>query len=184
MGVGVFVTIPCAQHVPPRTSRQRLAVERLAFELSATVRLREHRRRTQVARLSASEELVARRLVEGASDKEIASELGISLSTVSTFIRRTRDKLGCRAGAETLALSSLESRTNVARRLALFARLTAAECDVASALIVGSSYSEIAVQRGVSSRTVASQCAAIFRKCKVSGRRALAAALLGTTSGK
>jgi DNA-binding NarL/FixJ family response regulator len=182
-GAGAFITVPHARRISARTSRQRLELERLSFELSAMVRVREHRRRTQVARLSASEKLVARRLVEGASDKEIAHDLQVSLSTVSTFVQRTRAKLGCQRGAEILALSP-RSEVGLGRRLELFARLTAAECDVASALLVGSSYSEIAARRGVSERTVASQCNAIFRKCGVSGRRALAAALLGPTSGK
>lgn len=183
-GFGLFLTVPRARRGSERAPKRRLAVERLSGELAAIVRLREHRRRTHLARLSAAETLVARRLVEGASDKAIALELQVSLSTVSTFARRVRNKLGCRNGEEALALSSPRSQADVTRRLELFDRLTSSECDVASELLVGSSYAEIAARRGVSVRTVASQCGTVFRKCGVSGRRALAAALLGGASGK
>lgn len=176
-GTGVFVTVPRARAVS-LTSREQRALERLAFDLLAASRLREHRREARRARLSGSEELVLRLLAGGASDKTIASELGVSLSTVSTFVRRARHKLGCLPGGEALALSSPAS-ASTARRLELLARLTPAECDVASALLVGASYADIARQREVSERTIAAQCAAIFRKCHISGRRALAAALLG-----
>lgn len=183
-GFGLFLTVPRARRGSERAPKHRLAVERLSVELAASLRLREHRRRTQLAQLSAAEARVARRIVEGASDKVIALELQVSLSTVATFARRVRNKLGCRSGEEALVLSSAESLAEVTRRLELFARLTVGECDVASELLVGSSYAEIAARRGVSVRTVASQCAAVFRKCGVSGRRALAATLLGGTSRK
>jgi DNA-binding NarL/FixJ family response regulator len=176
-GFGVFLTVPCRRGAPNRLSRHP-AAERLAVELAAVARLREHRRRVLAARLSASEAIVARRLLEGASDKEIAFELRVSLSSVSTFVQRIRRKLGCAHGAEVLALSSSMSRAQLERRLTLFDRLTPSECDIASALLVGSSYAEMAARRGVSARTVASQCSAIFSKCGVSGRRALAAVLL------
>jgi DNA-binding NarL/FixJ family response regulator len=183
-GFGLFLTVPRARRDSERAVRRGSAVERLSVELGTVARLREHRQRTQVARLSAAETLVARRLVEGASDKVIALELQSSLSTVSTFTRRVRNKLGCRAGGEALALASAGSQVMVNRRLELFDRLTVSECDVASELLVGSSYAEIAIRRGVSTRTVASQCASVFRKCGVSGRRALAATLFGNASGK
>jgi DNA-binding NarL/FixJ family response regulator len=183
-GVGIFITLPHASQVSARKPQHRLELERLSFELSAMIRVREQQRRVRAARLSASEHRVAQRLLEGASDKEIALELRLSLSTVSTLVRRTRRKLGCEPGGEILALSVGCGRTALGLRLELFGRLTAAECDVASALLVGSSYADIAASRGVSERTVASQCCTVFRKCGVSGRRALAALLLGRVSGK
>jgi len=183
-GFGLFLTVPRVRRGLPGTPRHRLALARLSVELAAIARLRQHRHRTQVARLSAAERLVARRIVEGAPDKAIALELHVSLSTVSTFARRVRNKLGCRSGEEALAFASAGSLAKVSRRLELFDRLSVAECDVASELLVGSSYAEIAARREVSVRTVASQCAAVFRKCGVSGRRALAASLLGGMSGK
>jgi DNA-binding NarL/FixJ family response regulator len=176
-GVGVFLTVPRDRRAAPMP-KQRRTFERLAVELGVAVRLREHRRRAHVARLSACEQQVARHLSEGASDKAIALELGVSLSTVSTFTRRVRRKLGCRPGEELLLLAARAQPASIQRRLALFERLTPAECDVASELLVGLPYADIAARRGVSVRTVASQCAAIFRKCGVSGRRELASTLL------
>jgi DNA-binding NarL/FixJ family response regulator len=175
-GFGVFLTAPRPRRRPAQAPKERRAFERLASELAAGARLREHRRRTHAVVLSASEQLVTRRLMEGASDKSIALELGVALSTVSTFTRRVRRKLGCRPGEELLLLSRTRP-SNMARRLALFELLTASECEVASELLVGLSYAEIAERRRVSLRTVASQCAAIFRKCGVSGRRELASTL-------
>jgi DNA-binding NarL/FixJ family response regulator len=182
-GSGVFLTAPQPRRRPAQALRERRAFEHLAAELAAALRLREHRRRRQTARLSAREEQVARCLLEGASDKSIALELGVAVSTVSTFTRRVRSKLGCRPGEELLVLASPAG--NVRRRLALFERLTASECEVAAELLVGLSHVDIAQRRGVSVRTVASQCAAVFRKCAVSGRRELGSLLLSEqTSGK
>ncbi|HVZ32400.1 MAG TPA: LuxR C-terminal-related transcriptional regulator, partial [Polyangiaceae bacterium] len=154
----------------------RRALERLAVELAVAARLREHRRRAHAVRLSAAETRVVRLVLEGAPDKHIAAELGITQSTVSTFLRRVRGKLGCRPGEELLLLRA--PAPSLERRLELFGSLTNGECDVASELLVGASYAEIAKRRGVSLQTVASQCAAVFRKCGVSGRRELAVALL------
>jgi DNA-binding NarL/FixJ family response regulator len=184
-GFGVFLTAPQARRQPAQAPQERRAFERLAAELAAALRLRDHRRRQQTARLSAREEQVARCLLDGASDKSIAFQLGVAVSTVSTFTRRVRSKLGCRPGEELLVLAAPARRGNVLRRLALFERLTASECEIAAELLVGLSHADIAQRRGVSVRTVASQCAAVFRKCGVSGRRELASLLLSEqTSGK
>lgn len=178
-GFGVFLTAPRARPCFELPPMQRRAFERLSVELAAAVRLRKHYRRVQLGLLSASEKRVARLLANGASDKSIAFELGVTISTVSTFTSRLREKLGYRLGQEVLLLRPRTRATDFQRRLGLLDRLTNTECDVASALLVGSSYREIAERRGVSVRTVASQCSAVFRKCDVSGRRELAAALLG-----
>ena len=113
-------------------------------------------------------------LADGASDKEIAVALGVTLSTVSSFARRARSKLGCPPGAEAL----LAATAGAEQRRELFARLTAAECDVAAHLLLGRSHADIARRRGSSLRTIAAQCSLIFRKCGVAGQRALAAAML------
>ncbi len=187
-GAGVFLTAPHERAV--RLAREeRRALEHLAVELAATVRFREARRASELGRLTASELAVARLLQAGASDKEIAASLAVGLSTVSTFAQRLRRKLACGHGGEALALAS-GPEVEPERRLALFARLSASECDVAAELVSGRSHTEIARRRGSSQRTVAFQCASIFRKCGVSGRRALAAAMFGgaasvpTASGK
>jgi two-component system response regulator DctR len=176
-GFGLFVTAPRARAIAEPGRAQRRALERLAAELVVAVRLREHRRRARHARLSAAEAQVVRLLIDGAPDKQIAAALDVSLSTVSTFLRRVRCKLGCRPGQELLVLRAPRA-PSLRQRLQLFNRLTNTECEVASELLVGASYADIAARRGVSVQTVASQCAAVFRKCGVSGRRELAAALL------
>ncbi len=122
---------------------------------------------------------MARRILEGASDKDMAREFGCALSTVSTLARRLRQKLGCRAGEESLRLSPRCSAETLSRRLELFDRLSRSELDVLSALLIGEPYVEVARWRGTSSRTIAAQAAAIFRKARVSGQRELAAKLLG-----
>jgi DNA-binding CsgD family transcriptional regulator len=53
-------------------------------------------------------------------------------------------------------------------------RLTAAEREVAQAILDGASNKEIAQQRGVAPRTVANQVASVFRKLGVSSRAELA----------
>lgn len=172
-GFGVFLTAPSGRPTSPPI------FERLAFELAASLRLRVHRQQRAHAKLSAAETSVANLLLEGASDKAIAAELDVSLSSVSTFLRRIRAKLGCRSGAELLMIGA----GDVGARLVLFDRLSSAECDIASHLLVGATDLEIATIRGVSVRTIASQCAAIFRKCEVSGRRELASKLLSGNYG-
>ena len=181
-GFGVFLTAPRPRTLSVDGGRRR-SLERLAAELGAALRLREARRQADLGRLSASERAVTRLLASGASDKEIALALGVGLSTVSTFARRARVKLGCRPGTEALITTASAAE---GRRRELFARLTASECDVAADLLIGRSHAEIALRRQSSPRTVAAQCAAIFRKCGVAGRRALCAAMLdgGDKSGK
>lgn len=183
-GFGTFLTVPRSRVQRRTTPRERSSLERLSAELAAVTRLREHRRRRRVRQLSASEELVARRLVQGVSDKVIAAELGVTLSTVATFARRLRTKLACRPGAEALMLSERVSRPALRRRLRVFEGLTASEWEIAADLVVGASYRDIAEKRGRSVRTVASQCSALFHKCGVSGRRELAAALLAKDGPK
>jgi DNA-binding NarL/FixJ family response regulator len=181
-GFGVFLTAPRLRTVTLH-ARTRRSLERLSAELGAGLRLREARRSADFRRLSASEQAVVRLLASGASDKEIALALGVGLSTVSTFARRARIKLGCPAGGEALLTASAGQE---GRRRELFARLTTAECDVAADLLLGRSRADIALRRGSSLHTIAAQCALIFQKCGVTGQRALAAALLTgpTPSGK
>lgn len=176
-GFGVFLSAP--RHRPVvLDERNRRALDRVVVELGAALRLREARRVQDLRRLTVSEREVITLIAHGASDKEIARALGIGLSTVSTFAHRARTKLGCHPGGEALVALTPAAR---ARRSELFARLTPAECDVAADLVLGKSYAEIALRRGSAVRTVAAQCASIFRKCAVTGQRALAAALVASS---
>jgi len=138
------------------------------------------------------------RVLAGELNKVVASELGISASTLS---------LHCSKALRAIATESLVSRVpivlvtaalcargwslpqaRVEERLAdglvvsfdlpgkrLMARLTGVEAEVLRMTIEGKSHAEIATGRGTSRRTVANQLGAIFRKLGVSGRSALRA---------
>lgn len=181
---GVILTAP-RRRGRSLTTIERRTLSGLASELAAIVRLRHLRPPvTKEAGLSGRERRVAVLLSRGCSDKEIARELGVAMSTVSTFIRRIRGKLGCRGGAEIAHLASQDSGIAIRRRHALFERLTVAERAVAVELIAGASYEEIAMRQSKALRTIAAQAATIFRKSGVSGRRELAAATVGGAVGK
>jgi DNA-binding CsgD family transcriptional regulator len=55
--------------------------------------------------------------------------------------------------------------------------LSTAEFEVLSHFVEGLTYEQIARERGRSSRTIANQISAVFRKLRVSGRRELLALL-------
>ncbi|MDB4987035.1 MAG: hypothetical protein JWN04_2213 [Myxococcaceae bacterium] len=141
--------------------------------------------------LSPMEQHVVEQILLGARNKAIASQLGVSSPHISGIAQRALRKLGAGSfadltrvlhakkplvfgelsiGAE--ALVALGYRESTAE---LLQQLTSAERHVARALIEGLSHREIALARGVSARTVASQVASIYRKLSVSGRRELAA---------
>lgn len=176
---GVILTVPLA-----RSRRPSRALERTFSDVGSTLAAITHLRRkrcaarTQVV-LSPSERAVALLLVAGYSDKEIAHELDVAMSTVSTIAQRIRNKLGCVAGGEFLGLAEPDARSALAMRRRLFARLTPAERDVAVELVTGARYADIARQRGCTERTIAAQASSIFRRTGLHGRRALGAALFG-----
>ena len=89
------------------------SLERLTAELGAGLRLRAARRHADYRRLSSAEHEVMGLLADGASDKEIAVALGVTLSTVSSFARRARSKLGCPPGAEALLAATAEGKVEV-----------------------------------------------------------------------
>jgi len=172
---GVILTAPSRFELA--ASAQRRGLEGLAAELAVAFRARVLR--TRPAQLSPRERQVALRLQRGMADKAIAHGLGLSGSAVAEYTARVRNKLGCQPGEELLALS--DDGAGLPARLELLARLTPAEHVVACSLVAGSSHLEIARQRGISSHTVASQVASVFRKAGVSGRRELAARWFGAS---
>lgn len=141
--------------------------------------------------LTRTESVVAAWAARGHSDKLIAYELGMRPGTVSGLMARVFHKLGVR------------SRTAMAERLtepphasalplsdgddlvvfsddrgtdeAWLAPLTPAERDVARAIARGLRNEEIAVERGVSARTVESQLSTIYKKLGVRSRAELSA---------
>lgn len=144
--------------------------------------------------LSKREQQVAELVGLGRSTKEIAYELGLSLSAVSMTAGKARRKLGLGSRTE---LASFFSPAGVRERLAEAAiegerllvgahplldsstleRLSPAERLVAAALLGGSTSAEVAARRGTSRRTGANQIASIFEKLGVVSRVELAARL-------
>ncbi|HEX5656088.1 MAG TPA: LuxR C-terminal-related transcriptional regulator [Polyangiales bacterium] len=143
--------------------------------------------------LNARERHVLERILLGARNKSIASELGVSSAHITGISQRALAKIGARSTADlarvmrarsSLVMSELAVggetlialgyRDETAHALA---GLTAAERQVAKAVLDGQSQRAIALERGVSERTVASQVASIYRKIGVSGRRELTAKL-------
>ena len=180
-GAGVILTAPWRGQVGVLAA-QRRRLERLACELAVAQRARVFCTPAK-SKLSRRERQVATALQIGMGDKAIAHSLGLSNSAVAEYTARLRRKLGCLPGEELLALHGIGGTAEPALRLRLLERLTPAEHLVACSLVTGLSYDQIARERGTSSRTVASQVAAVFRKVGVSGRREFVASWFGV-SGK
>jgi DNA-binding NarL/FixJ family response regulator len=161
--------------------------------------LRMRRQEATTKSTPARERRVLSLLVEGASQKQIAYEIGVSPPAVSICVRNLLSKLGL---DQTLHLILLvravdgisETRLmEMSRRLEGFGptelavyvapdpdavmRLTLAELDVTLAALEGQGNSTIATHRRTSLRTVVNQLAAVFRKLRVSGRLELVSRL-------
>ncbi len=143
--------------------------------------------------LTRREAQVAELVGTGRSTKEIAYDLGLSLSTVTMAATRAARKFGLQSRAELAAFfapGGVRSRLREARigdqpvlvgchavlDPALAARLTPAEREVATLVISGRSNAEIARRRGTASNTVANQVGSIFRKLGIQSRAELGAA--------
>jgi DNA-binding NarL/FixJ family response regulator len=144
--------------------------------------------------LSLRERQVAEFVGLGRSAKEIAYLLGVPSASVENSTRRAQAKLGLGSRIE---LASFFSPHGIRTRLAEIAvagdalligatplldearltGLTEAERSVLGLLIAGSTNADIATRRATSSRTVANQVQAIFRKFGVRSRSELMARL-------
>jgi DNA-binding NarL/FixJ family response regulator len=136
----------------------------------------------------------------GVGQKSIAIELGLAPSTVALNARLGLESLGVwskpsrvhpllmssavaaceQISGDVAALSYLGPEHGSLRVLSirrpddmLAARLPPAELAVIRGLIEGVSYVQIAKRRGTSTRTIANQITAVFRRLKVSGRSEL-----------
>jgi DNA-binding CsgD family transcriptional regulator len=111
----------------------------------------------------------------GHSNKLIAHLLGLAPSTVSTLLHRALKR--ARSLPPISALGSLVSDRLVYRVTppAEPPTLTEAEGSVVELVLLGLSNDAIATRRRCSSRTVANQLSAAYRKLGVSGRRELRA---------
>jgi DNA-binding NarL/FixJ family response regulator len=139
-------------------------------------------------------------LLCGEYPKALAARLQVSPSTISTAGNLALQQLGFASNFAhfhpLLAMSALAEReksTNVVGRVANFTHmdrplrvigaarpdgglavlLPPAQYDVVRGLVEGKNYTEIAKGRGTSTRTVANQVAAAFRRLGVSGRSSL-----------
>jgi DNA-binding NarL/FixJ family response regulator len=149
--------------------------------------------------LTRDEETALGYVIGGTSNKIAAYALGRSESAYSRLTVRAMNKLGVssraalielasrldapRAGDEVdvraLEIGGVEIPVVTAPPLPFPASFTAAEREVAQLLFDGKSSVEIAGARATSPRTVANQLASIYRKCGVSTREELTAALVG-----
>ncbi len=139
-------------------------------------------------------------LLCGEYPKMIAARLQISTSTISTVGNLALQQLGFESNLARfhplLAMAALAERDEDARAVGRFADFTEmerpfrvvgaarpdrglaallppAQYDVVRGLVEGKNYTEIAKGRGTSTRTVANQVAAAFRRLGVSGRNSL-----------
>ena len=171
------------------------SAERCYIVLETVTETREKVRRAQAGKLKILESI----LLEGAQ-KNIAIELGLSPSTVAGALKQCLEQLGLPCTTSRISpllvsaayASQAESspRTgrvslltgadfayrvvSVARPESELARLlTPAQYEVVRLLIEGKSHVEIAICRHRSTRTIANQLGAAFRKLGVSGRSEL-----------
>lgn len=143
--------------------------------------------------LTQAERHVAERAVRGDALKQIASALGLSLSTVATQLASVCRKLGVTSRLKLfdhplltahlpgLRASSVETMDGAllvcslsAPQKATWAMLTDAERNIARAVLDGMATATIASLRGRSAKTVANQIASIYRKLGVRSRAELA----------
>ena len=160
-----------------------------------------HRRTRQVLELAMS----------ASAQKTISVELGLAPSTIASLARQGLQRLGinekpshvhpllmvaARAAAENDARvtgsryivypeGSALSVISVARpERCLVGRIPGAELAVVQGALEGKTHAQIAQQRGTSTRTVANQLAAVFRKLRVSGRAELIHRLFALDAGR
>lgn len=158
---------------------------------------------TSDRRISPIEMQTASRVLCGDPLKVIASDLSISISTACNYWRSALSSLCevsafAKAGAflvkcaysqrSALVKPALAHGVNDAGDMVLSAALwdgrledaglSPSEREIAEAIALGKAAAEISRERNTSPRTVANQLNAIYRKCGVSGRRALAVAAL------
>lgn len=137
--------------------------------------------------LSLQERSIVRSLWLGASNKEIAFNLGVPFASVATSVRRILKKLRCRRREDLVALGDpaswhvvstsvgggeLRIATSPRRGLPL-TELTATERSIVERVVAGDTNMEIARRRKTSVNTVANQLQAIYRQLGVHSRAEL-----------
>ncbi|MGE0784237.1 MAG: LuxR C-terminal-related transcriptional regulator [Sandaracinaceae bacterium] len=139
--------------------------------------------------LTQREAAIAQALGDGSTLKEIAYDVGVSVSAITKAATRARTKLGLRTLGELAAFFAPATRlraheldvagerflvTPIAPSEAALEILSPAEREIAERVIRGDSNRQIADSRGTSPRTVANQLQRIFHKLGVGSRTELA----------
>jgi DNA-binding CsgD family transcriptional regulator len=127
------------------------------------------------ARLTKRQRAVLAELATGASLKVTASNLSISVATVSTHLYRAKRKLDATSRNDLLATLVGASAKHYSVPLSIRCRVTKAELATCEAIIEGMSYGALARARGISIRTVQHQARSLFEKLGVTSRCELAA---------
>jgi DNA-binding CsgD family transcriptional regulator len=124
----------------------------------------------------------------GLSNKSIALSLGISRSTVSSFLERARKKTqgadspGAASVRETRVRSRDHTGDSTAPKTAVLA-LSPAERDLVELALAGHSNAAIARKRRCSVHTVANQMSSAYRKLGIASRRELHASSMRVQRG-
>ena len=126
------------------------------------------------ARLTRSQQAVARLASRGLRNQEIADALVLSPRTVEGHLRAIFDRLG------------VEGRLGIVRGSAsgdidpsALASLTPRQAEIARAIVAGESSAELAERFGIGAKTVEKHLSGIYRALGVSGRAAAVARLVG-----
>jgi len=182
------------------SGRCKVEDSRFTEQTSELIVTRGHRLKGGVARLSKRHTEILERSLLGGARKSVAIDLGLCPSSVAEILKEGFTFMGLSCWPSRIPLllvlavharraRELESRASwlvadnqrylrqtfsVTRPDAdLSGRLTPAEFAVTRLLVEGKSYAEMARLRRTSSRTVANQLAAAFRRLGVSGRSEL-----------
>lgn len=134
--------------------------------------------RAELAVLSNRERVVVSQIVMGVPLKVIACDLSISVSAISTHLRRAQDKLGAQSRVQLMALVVDYPSFLDRMRSIRYGHLSRAEVDVALAIVAGGSNASIAQARHTSIRTVENQVSGLFRKVGIASRYELIALAL------
>jgi DNA-binding NarL/FixJ family response regulator len=124
--------------------------------------------RAHLPRLTARQREVAELVAAGASNREIAEQLSLSVRTVEGHVAAIRAVLGVRSRAGVAAAAATG-------RPAEAVALTTREREIAGLVASGRANHEIAASLGLSVKTVERQLSGCYRKLGVSGRSGLAA---------
>ena len=202
MSTSPFVAVESPESLEPSPRRlwsEILDGEWTIVKVFHTDRLNFMARREPAGELALNERErdIATFTARGHAGKWIGYELDLSPSSVSTYLSQALEKLGLDSATELALLCPLFSDTDpchgidvrkyrVGRHdfavislrpldLEAFEELSDAEREVTERVIAGCTNRSIAVERDVSTRTVANQLASVYRKLDVNSRTELAA---------